>query len=96
MYLYVHTSISLSLIYIYVYTYTYVYIHGRLDGLVPWPDTRMASPHPRLRKLTFFFSGEVKPAQIRVTSSFISLGLVYPPPQPLISNRPRQCRKSAN
>ena len=29
------------------------------------------------------------------TSSFISLSLVYPLPQPLISNRPRQCRKSA-
>ena len=29
------------------------------------------------------------------TSSFISLGLVYPLPQPLISNWPRQCRKSA-
>ena len=29
------------------------------------------------------------------TSSLISLGLVYPLPQPLISNRPRQCRKSA-
>ena len=37
----------------------------------------------------------MKPAQIQGTSSFISLGLVYPLPQPLISNRPRQCRSSA-
>ena len=38
--------------------------------------------------LLFFWGGGVKPAQIQESSSFISLGLVYPPPQPLISNRP--------
>ena len=45
--------------------------------------------------IIFLCWGEVKPAQIQVYSSFISLGLVYPPPQPLISNRPWQCRSSA-
>ena len=43
-----------------------------------------------------YLRGKVKPAQIQESSSFISLGLVYPPPQPLISNRPWQCRSSAN
>ena len=42
----------------------------------------------------FFFWGSETSAN-PYTSSFISLGLVYPLPQPLISNRPRQCRKSA-
>ena len=42
----------------------------------------------------FFFLGSETSAN-PYTSAFISLGLVYPLPQPLISNRPRQCRKSA-
>ena len=43
----------------------------------------------------YIYSGVVKPAQIQVTTSFINLGLVYPLPQPLINNRPWQCRCSA-
>ena len=44
-----------------------------------------------------FFPGEKgESAELRESSSFISLGLVYPPPQPLISKRPWQCRSSAN
>ena len=47
--------------------------------------------------LNSFFGGvKGESAELRESSSFISLGLVYPPPQPLISNRPWQCRSSAN
>ena len=47
-------------------------------------------------RYSLFFGGKGESTEIRESSSFISLGLVYPPPHTLISNRPWQCRSSAN
>ena len=47
----------------------------------------------RIYTYVYFVGNETKTNLY--TSSLISLGLVYPLPQPLISNRPRQCRKPA-
>ena len=91
-------------IYIYIYLYLYLYIYTHIIHNIyierDYNHTHASLAVPSATSIyiyicLFVFLGGVKPAQIQVTSSFISLGLVYPLPQPLISNRPWQCRSSA-
>ena len=91
--------------YVYIYIYIYIYIHNRgpeaehREG-VPPPASSGHGPRDPDATLCYatlfafcFLVGSETIAN-PYTSSFISLGLVYPIPQPLISNRPRQCRNT--
>ena len=74
--------------YTHVYTYIYIYIYIERER-----DIYIYREREIYVCISFFVGSETSANPY--TSSFISLGLVYPLPQPLISNWPRQCRKSA-